>query len=151
MNLIRRIPRRLFATEIPVLPNSKIKDIIQKQDVYCILELYSKPHQVSKNDIIVANKMKLNIGDVVELNRIREVGTSKLEKSSISHNDEFDRFVIQGNPFIDGMVAKAVVLEHSVSKDISRLHQQRSGHSKTVVNQTHHTLLRIVSIEFNKQ
>lgn len=110
---------------------------LDNQDYYAILELYSRPFTVSKNDIIVANRMKLNIGDEIEFERIREVGNEK--------------FTLKGNPFIgDYFTVKGVVLEHSQGKPITRKHTKRSGKSYSVTNQTAHTMLRIKDIKLNK-
>lgn len=99
---------------------------------YAIVEIKNRPFHVAKNDVIVTNRMNdLKLGDVIELDRVREIGSE-------SH-------VLKGNPFIlpDYFSIKAVCIEHQVGKDITRRHRKTSGDDKYVTNQTHHTLLRI--------
>jgi ribosomal protein L21 len=110
---------------------------LDNQDYYAILELYSRPYQVAKNDIIIANRMKLKIGDEIEFERIREVGNAD--------------FKLKGNPFIAGYFkVTGVVVEHTLAKPITRKHTKKSGLSFTVTNRTAHTMLRIKDISLNK-
>ena len=89
--------------------------------------------------MIVAQKIKdVKIGDVIALDRVREIGTPS--------------FILQGNPFIDPQYfdIRATVVEHQIT-EFSNKHQQRSGHSKTKRGASHYTLLRISEMKIKKE
>eukprot|EP00842_Homolaphlyctis_polyrhiza_P004030 jgi/Hompol1/4628/HPOL_003781-RA len=106
---------------------------------YAVVEIKNRPYHVSKNDVIVTPRMKdLQLGDIIELDRVREIGSSD--------------FVLQGNPYIDPRFFKmaAVVVEHAVSKDIHRVYWKRSGNVRRTTRNTAHTLLRVCEMDIVK-
>ncbi|KAJ3316006.1 hypothetical protein HDV04_000214 [Boothiomyces sp. JEL0838] len=109
------------------------------KNFYATFELKQRPYHAALNDIIITMRMNdLKIGDVIELDRIREIGN--------------ESFVLKGNPYIlpDYCTLKAVVVEHASAKEIERKHWKKSGLTKYVRNQTHHTILRLSEIKINK-
>ncbi|KAI8917366.1 ribosomal protein L21-like protein [Entophlyctis helioformis] len=104
-----------------------------------IVEIKNRPYHVAKNDVIVAPRMNdLRLGDVIELDRVREISSPD--------------YVLQGNPYVDPRYfrIRASVVEHAKSKEIVRKHTKRSGDSKTVSNANSHTLLRICEMDIVK-
>ncbi|KAI8614673.1 hypothetical protein BC830DRAFT_1126331 [Chytriomyces sp. MP71] len=104
-----------------------------------IVELKQRPYFVSVNDVVVAMRMNdLQLGDVIALDRIREVSS--------------DAHVLQGHPFVhpEFVSVKAVVIEHPVSKEVVRHHWKKRGHQPIHVNRNHHTALRICDISIKE-
>lgn len=104
-----------------------------------IVEIKQRPFEVSVNDVIITMRMNdLKLGDVIVLDRVREIST--------------EDYVLRGNPYIfpDFFTVKAVVVEHSVSAEIVRHHWKKRGHQPIHRNRTHHTVLRITDISINK-
>ncbi|KAJ2999291.1 hypothetical protein HDV02_003224 [Globomyces sp. JEL0801] len=115
-----------------------LQSLANSKSFYAIAEIKSKPFHVAVSDIIITMRMNdLAIGDVIQLDRVREIGS---EKGSLV-----------GNPYILPAYfnMKAVVLEHTQAKPITRRHWKVSGDDKYVTNQSHHTVLRIVDISIN--
>ncbi|KAI8908794.1 hypothetical protein DFJ77DRAFT_473313 [Powellomyces hirtus] len=105
---------------------------------YAIVELKARPYHVHKNDVILTPKINsLQLGDVIALDRVREIGSPD--------------FILKGNPYIDPTYfsIKAVVVEHLVSKENETLFKNRSGRNRIVKNKSHHTALRVAEIDIN--
>ncbi|KAJ3019066.1 UNVERIFIED_CONTAM: Adaptor for signal transduction [Siphonaria sp. JEL0065] len=104
-----------------------------------IVEVKQRPYFVALNDVIVTMRMNdLKLGDVISLDRVREIGT--------------EEFILQGNPYVhpNYFSVKAVVIEHPVSQEIVRHHWKKRGHQPVHVNRNHHTALRVCEISINK-
>ncbi|KAI9352061.1 ribosomal protein L21-like protein, partial [Obelidium mucronatum] len=100
-----------------------------------IIELKQRPYFVALNDVIVTMRMNdLKLGDVITLDRVREIGS--------------EEFILQGNPYVHPsyFTVKAVVIEHPVSEEIVRHHWKKRGHQPVHVNRNHHTALRVCEI-----
>ncbi|KAJ3016408.1 hypothetical protein HKX48_004049 [Thoreauomyces humboldtii] len=103
---------------------------------YAIVEVKARPYHVNLNDVIITMRMNdLNLGDVIELDRVREIGSAD--------------YILRGNPYVDPRFFRisAVVVEHPVSRDVVSVHKKRSGRDKVVTNRTHHTALRVSAID----
>jgi ribosomal protein L21 len=129
------------AAETPFIVTQKTRDILSQlkaTDYYAIVEIHSRPYHISKNDIIVVPRMKLQLGDLIALDRIRELGTT-------SENG----FVMKGNPFIrpEFVRVDCCLIEHVQGKDITRRHWKRSGDDTFVTNRESYSLLRVSNIE----
>ncbi|TPX69313.1 hypothetical protein SpCBS45565_g02506 [Spizellomyces sp. 'palustris'] len=115
-------------------------DLLRNQSqYYAIVEIKNRPYFVNNNDIIVTMRMNdLRLGDVIALDRVREIGSGD--------------YILKGNPYIDPKYfrIKAVVVEHPVSTEIVSVHKKRRGRDKIVRNNNHHTALRVAGIEINK-
>lgn len=114
-----------------------LSELNQQKELYAILQIHEKSMRVSRNDLVIAPRMKLNLGDKINLDRVRELGCIDWR--------------LEGNPYIlpDYFIVTGVVIEHTISKDITRKHWKKSGVIKSVTNQTHHTVIRIDNIEIN--
>ena len=112
-----------------------LKTLGQQTHFSAIVEIKNKPFHVAKNDVIVAPRIKdLAIGDVISLDRTREINTPD--------------WTLRGHPYIlpDYYTIQAVVIEHAQSRDILRHFKKRSGNDKHTIHHTNHTLLRISDI-----
>jgi ribosomal protein L21 len=96
---------------------------------HAIVEVHSRPYTVTKSDVIVVPRMKLELGDLIVLDRIREIGLS-------------DGSVVQGNPYVQ-IGLECCLMEHIEGKDITRRHWKRSGDDKYVTNRESYSLLRV--------
>lgn len=114
--------------------------MLKAQDkYYAIVEIKGRPYYVTTSDVVITMRMnELQLGDVISLDRVRELGS--------------EDYILKGNPYIkpDYFTVTATVIEHPVSKDITRIHHKRRGRDKTVVNKNHHTALRISEIKINE-
>lgn len=107
---------------------------------YAIVEIKSRPYHIAKNDLIITPRMNdLKLGDVIKLDRCREIGSPE--------------YILQGNPYIDPSYfsISASVVEHTKSEQIVRRHWKRSGDDKFVSNASHHTKLRVCELNINEQ
>ncbi|KAJ3192733.1 hypothetical protein HK101_006027 [Irineochytrium annulatum] len=112
----------------------------EQRNHHAIVEIKSRPYHVRARDIIVTMRMnELQLGDEIELDRVRELGG--------------EDYILQGNPYVrpDFFTVKAVVIEHTVGGEVVRRHWKRHGHIKVVRNRPHHTCLRITEISIKKQ
>ncbi|KAJ3064209.1 hypothetical protein HDU98_012354 [Podochytrium sp. JEL0797] len=104
-----------------------------------IVEIKQRPYFVAVNDVIVTMRMNdLQLGDVIELDRVREIGS--------------EDYLLQGNPYVHPgfFTVKAVVIEHPVSQEIVRHHWKKRGHQPVHVNRNHHTALRVSEISIKE-
>jgi hypothetical protein len=79
----------------------------------------------------------LKLGDVISFDRVRE----------ISGKD----WALRGNPYIlpEYFSIKGVCIEHNRAAPITRRHWKKSGSTKSVTNQSSHTMLRISEMKIN--
>ena len=132
--------RRLFATVIKNETQKTLAELQKTKELFATVEIKSKPFQVSKNDIIVTQRMgDLAIGDIIQLERVREIGSSA--------------WILKGNPYVlpDYFDIKAVCIEHTEATPVTRKHWKKSGDTKFVTNQSHHTLLRISELRLKSE
>lgn len=108
---------------------------------YAVAEIKNRPYLITKNDIIVLDRLKdVKLGDVIELNQIKELGSKD--------------YAIQGKPYVspEYYSIKATVIEQPKGKIIEtfkkkrRKHFQRRYHIKPL-----HTLLRVSELEVKAQ
>ncbi|KAG0362448.1 hypothetical protein BGZ54_008619 [Gamsiella multidivaricata] len=108
---------------------------------YAVAEIKNRPYLITKNDIIVLDRLKdVQLGDVIELNQIKELGSKD--------------YAIQGKPYIspEYYSIKATVIEQPKGKIVEtfkkkrRKHFQRRYHIKPL-----HTLLRVSELEVKAQ
>ncbi|KAF9146236.1 hypothetical protein BG015_011652 [Linnemannia schmuckeri] len=104
---------------------------------YAVAEIKNRPYLITKNDIIVLDRLKdVKLGDVIELNQIKELGSKD--------------YAIQGAPYVSSEYysIKATVIEQPKGKIVEtfkkkrRKHFQRRYHIKPL-----HTLLRVSELE----
>ncbi|KAK5672754.1 hypothetical protein QVD99_000254 [Batrachochytrium dendrobatidis] len=102
---------------------------------YAIVEIKNRPYHVAKNDVIIVPRMNdLQIGDVITLDRVREMGSPD--------------YIMQGNPYLDPRyyTIQATAIEHTVGKAIERKHRKRSGISNISI-QTELLMWIMMSLE----
>ncbi|KAG0005233.1 hypothetical protein BGZ80_004749 [Entomortierella chlamydospora] len=108
---------------------------------YAVAEIKNRPYLITKNDIIVLDRLKdVQLGDVIELNQIKELGSKD--------------YAIQGKPYVspEYYSIKATVIEQPKGKIVEtfkkkrRKHFQRRYHMKPL-----HTLLRVSELEVKAQ
>ncbi|KAJ3333684.1 hypothetical protein HDU76_005158 [Blyttiomyces sp. JEL0837] len=115
---------------------SSLETLRKQPNLKATVEIKQRPYHVGQNDVIITMRMNdLKLGDVISLDRVREISTGD--------------FILQGNPYIypSFFNIKAVVIEHPVSAEIVRHHWKKRGHQPVHVNRNHHTALRISEIE----
>ncbi len=102
--------------------------------LYAIAEIKHKPFHFTANDVLVAPRMnELELGDVIELDRVRELGS--------------ENYILQGNPYVHPSYfsIKATVIEHPYAPVNVTERKKKAG--KTVrVHRSGHTLLRVSDI-----
>ncbi|KAF9110745.1 hypothetical protein BGX27_005920 [Mortierella sp. AM989] len=119
-------------------PVSLLRDQLR---YYAVAEIKNRPYLITKNDIIVLDRLKdVQLGDVIELNQIKELGSKD--------------YAIQGKPYVspEYYSIKATVIEQPKGKIVEtfkkkrRKHFQRRYHMKPL-----HTLLRVSELEVKAQ
>ncbi|KAF9435255.1 hypothetical protein BGZ76_006610 [Entomortierella beljakovae] len=108
---------------------------------YAVAEIKARPYLITKNDIIVLDRLNdVKLGDVIELNQIKELGSKD--------------YAIKGQPYVspEYYSIKATVIEQPKGKIVEtfkkkrRKHFQRRYHMKPL-----HTLLRVSELEVKAQ
>ncbi|KAK5814777.1 ribosomal protein L21-like protein [Linnemannia elongata] len=117
--------------------DSQISLLRNQLKYYAVAEIKNRPYLITKNDIIVLDRLKdVQLGDVIELNQIKELGSKD--------------YAIQGAPYVSSEYysIKATVIEQPKGKIVEtfkkkrRKHFQRRYHIKPL-----HTLLRVSELE----
>lgn len=131
---------RLFSSSINVTFKDALNQIIsQKSSVYAKLLIHNIPFTVHRSDLIVTHRMpKSNVGDVLSLNVIREIGSKD--------------YKLAGTPILPQGVAevRATVLEHTTgSKKRAKMRRQRKGRRPLKTIKPLVTLIRVQDIIIN--
>ncbi|KAH6585394.1 hypothetical protein BASA50_004922 [Batrachochytrium salamandrivorans] len=116
--------------------NKALSLMFNQSKYYAVVEIKNRPYHVAKNDVVVVPRMNdLKIGDVISLDRVREIGSPD--------------YVLQGNPYLHPSyyTIQASAIEHTIGKVVHRKHTKRSGVSKTVHMTSSYTILRICEID----
>ncbi|KAG0290097.1 hypothetical protein BGZ96_006452 [Linnemannia gamsii] len=125
------------STASPSTPSSELSLLRNQLRYYAVAEIKNRPYLITKNDIIVLDRLKdVKLGDVIELNQIKELGSKD--------------YAIQGAPYVSSEYysIKATVIEQPKGKIVEtfkkkrRKHFQRRYHIKPL-----HTLLRVSELE----
>lgn len=106
----------------------------QGKKLYAIAEIKNKPFYFAVNDVLIAPRMKeLELGDVIELDRVREIGSPD--------------YVLQGNPYVHPSFysIKLTVMEHPYSAENVTERKKKAGKS-IKVHRSGHTLLKVSDI-----
>ncbi|RKO97522.1 hypothetical protein CXG81DRAFT_1697, partial [Caulochytrium protostelioides] len=99
---------------------------------YAIVEVKGRPYHVQADDVVVVPYMaEVALGDVLALDRVRELGTA-------TH-------VLRGSPYVAPAyyAVELTVLEHAVSKERITLKRKRDSANKLRRSRTHNTYLRV--------
>ncbi|KAF9085892.1 hypothetical protein BGX29_003081 [Mortierella sp. GBA35] len=125
------------STQTPASSESPISLLRNQLRYYAVAEIKNRPYLITKNDIIVLDRLKdVQLGDVIELNQIKELGSKD--------------YAIKGAPYVapEYYSIKATVIEQPKGKIVEtfkkkrRKHFQRRYHIKPL-----HTLLRVSELE----
>ena len=115
---------------------TKLRDQLR---YYAIAEIAGRPLLITKNDKVVVHRLKdVNVGDVVKLDRVRELGSKD--------------YTIKGSPFVDEKYydINATVIEHTKSKLIRIVKKKRrKNYKRTIEHKQTHTVLRINNLDIN--
>ncbi|RUS22339.1 ribosomal protein L21-like protein [Endogone sp. FLAS-F59071] len=135
-------------TTIPS-PSAPILDATTKESLsrlrsqlryYAVVDIVGRPYLITKNDMVIVNRLRdVSIGDVLELNRVRELGSAD--------------YLVKGAPYVSEQfyTIKATVIEHTKSKMIQIVKKKRrKGYRRTLTHKQTHTILRISEVEINK-
>ncbi|KAF8983834.1 hypothetical protein BGZ46_009402 [Entomortierella lignicola] len=134
-------PSSSVTSETSDISGSPIKLLRDQIRYYAVAEIKNRPYLITKNDIIVLDRLKdVQLGDVIELNQIKELGSKD--------------YAIQGKPYVspEYYSIKATVIEQPKGKIVEtfkkkrRKHFQRRYHMKPL-----HTLLRVSELEVKAQ
>jgi len=105
-------------------------------NLYAKILIHNFPFTVTRNDLVTTHRMKdLHVGQVVRLDRIREIGSSS--------------FTLKGAPLLPNGSAEviATVMEHGIgARKVKLPHRQRKGPRPTKAISPHMTVLRIQDI-----
>ncbi|KAG0014575.1 hypothetical protein BGZ81_000376 [Podila clonocystis] len=108
---------------------------------YAVAEIKNRPYLITKNDIIVLDRLKdVKLGDVIELNQIKELGSKD--------------YSIQGQPYVspEYFSIKATVIEQPKGKMIETFKKKRRKHfQRRYQFKPLHTLLRVSELEVKAQ
>ncbi|KAJ3300932.1 Alpha subunit of the F1 sector of mitochondrial F1F0 ATP synthase [Kappamyces sp. JEL0829] len=118
-SLLRQTARSIAGPARSQTTQETLARLAPETKLFATVELKSMPFQVSKNDVIVTQKMNdLALGDVISLDRVREIGSAE--------------WVLTGNPYIqaDYYDIQAVCIEHTQAAPITRKHWKKSGDTK---------------------
>lgn len=120
---------------------SKISEQFPK--IYAKVNIFNFPFTVSRQDQIVMHRLKdVQVGDVIKLDRIREIGSTD--------------YTIKGNPWIDTKFCdiEACVIEHGRGAKVSAKEpKKRKGHQRkvTIKPLTTTLLIRDIKVNCNEQ
>ncbi|KAG2227684.1 hypothetical protein INT45_004726 [Circinella minor] len=126
-----------------VQTDATTKDLVTKLRnqlrYYAIAEIAGRPFLITKNDQVIVNRLKdVKVGDVLKLDRVRELGSKD--------------YTIKGQPFVnEGFYdIKATVIEHPKSKLIQIVKKKRrKNYKRTIEHKQTHTVLRISKVDVN--
>lgn len=115
---------------------TKLRDQLR---YYAIAEIAGRPLLITKNDKVVVHRLKdVNVGDVIKLDRVRELGSKD--------------YTIKGAPFVNEKYynISATVIEHTKSKLIRIVKKKRrKNYKRTIEHKQTHTVLRINNLDIN--
>ncbi|KAG0175681.1 hypothetical protein DFQ28_006873 [Apophysomyces sp. BC1034] len=116
---------------------SKLRDQLR---YYAIAEIAGRPFLITKNDKVVVNRLRdVNVGDVLRLDRVRELGSKD--------------YTIKGAPYVNESFydIAATVIEQTKSKLIRIVKKKRrKNYKRTIEHKQTHTVLRISKVDVNK-
>ncbi|KAF9992461.1 hypothetical protein BGZ65_012212, partial [Modicella reniformis] len=122
--------------------SSSLVNLLRNQlRYYAVAEIKNRPYLITKNDIIVLDRLKdVKLGDVIELNQIKELGSKD--------------YTIKGQPYIspEYYSIKATVIEQPKGKIIETFKKKRRKHfQRRYQIKPLHTLLRVCELEVKAQ
>lgn len=145
---LRPTSKEIAATAVnpPEDPKIFAKKVLQSMSacypkIYAVVHLFSFRFHITRNDLIVCHRMKgVQIGDILRLNRVIELGTEKA--------------TLKGRPWVnpDYYHIEACVMDHGKGERIrSRLPYKRKGIRRERYAQPLTTTLRIRDIKIQSE
>ncbi|KAJ2741144.1 hypothetical protein GGI20_005388 [Coemansia sp. BCRC 34301] len=134
----------LSATSTPAKWSDGSIDLVNRlrdqQKYYATVVIKGRPFTVTRNDIIVMDRIKeLELGDSLTLNQVTELGSRD--------------YTIKGQPFIEPSLFRieATVIEHPDGKLFTvTKKKRRTAHQKITYHRNRHTMLRVSAIDVAK-
>ncbi|ORY93501.1 ribosomal protein L21-like protein [Syncephalastrum racemosum] len=106
---------------------------------YAVADIAGRPFLVTKNDKVIVNRLNdVKVGDVLKLNRVRELGSKD--------------YTIKGSPYVSEQYYNitATVIEQPKSKLIRIVKKKRrKNYKRTIEHKQTHTVLRISDVDVN--
>ncbi|KAG9302745.1 hypothetical protein G9A89_009522 [Geosiphon pyriformis] len=130
--------------QIKAYPPHTTKELVERLRnqlrYYAVVEICGRAFLVTAGDLVITNRLKdVNLGDVMKLNRVRELGSKD--------------FTIKGQPLISERFCsiKARVVEQPRGPQILTI-KKKKGNPRTrhIRHKQFYTVLRICEVEMNK-
>jgi large subunit ribosomal protein L21 len=107
---------------------------------YAIAEIVGRPYLITKNDLVVTNRLKdVSVGDVVRLNRVTELGSRD--------------FTIKGQPLVskDFFQITATVVEQPMGPFVEEIKKKRRcRRRRRITHKQPYTVLRVSELDVKK-
>ncbi|KAI9322453.1 ribosomal protein L21-like protein [Dichotomocladium elegans] len=133
------LARSMQTAATEATPKDLVTKLRDQLRYYAIAEIAGRPLLITKNDKVIVNRLKdVKVGDVVKLDRVRELGSKD--------------YAIKGRPYVDEkhFSISATVIEHTKSKLIRIVKKKRrKNYKRTIEHKQTHTVLRINQVEVN--
>ncbi|ORX49165.1 sphingosine-1-phosphate lyase [Hesseltinella vesiculosa] len=111
--------RRTLTTNVDATTASYIQKLRDQLRYYAVAEIAGRPYLITQNDKVIVNRLNdVKVGDVLKLNRTREIGSKD--------------YALVGEPFVqEGLYdIQATVIEHTKSKLLATTSQQWLNHPR---------------------
>ena len=82
--------------------------------MFAVLKTGGKQYKVSKNDVIIIEKLTATAGDIIQFNQVLMIGDDKVQL---------------GSPLIDGAAVHAQIIEQAKSKKVTSFVKRRRKQS----------------------
>ncbi|RKP23156.1 ribosomal protein L21-like protein [Syncephalis pseudoplumigaleata] len=109
----------------------------EQKNHYAVIEIMGRSFLVTKNDIVVVDHLRhAQVGDILEFDRIREIGSMD--------------YTLYGKPVVDPRMVRvrATVIEEPKSSEIIKIKfKKRKNYHRRLRYRHHYTLLRISEVE----
>ncbi|KAL1930023.1 hypothetical protein VTP01DRAFT_1177 [Rhizomucor pusillus] len=116
---------------------NKLRDQLR---YFAVAEIAGRPFLITKNDKVIVNRLNdVKVGDVIKLDRVRELGSKD--------------YTVKGSPYVNESFydITATVIEQTKSKLIRIVKKKRrKNYKRTIEHKQTHTVLRISKLEVNK-
>ncbi|KAI9591742.1 ribosomal protein L21-like protein [Syncephalis fuscata] len=109
----------------------------EQKEHYAVAEIMGRSFLVTKNDIVVVDRLRnAKVGDILELDRIREIGTMD--------------YTLFGKPLVDSRIirVRATVIEEPKGSQVIKIKfKKRKNYHRRLRYRHHYTLLRISEVQ----
>lgn len=116
---------------------TSVQKLREQLRYYAVAEIAGRPFLITKNDKVIVNRLNdVKIGDVIKLDKVRELGSKD--------------YTLKGSPYVPENVfdINATVIEHTKSKLIQIVKKKRrKNYKRTIEHKQTHTVLRISNVD----